>query len=245
MSNRYPLAFFVLCASSGLFGCTTSGDPSGELEPGPRMQLRQGCLRNSCSARLSAESRACIDCTSACFGAGYDCNPSDACDWSCAPSTPCSEAERAECVEEGFEVVLPNNPSRAVSGACQRFVAEAAACGLSSLLDDVDCEHYATVERPAVAAHYDCVAAAPCGDWANEGIAHCLPPASTLGDTMCATVSATCGSPCPEDVRTWLNQRGAWWREDVIAVGIACMEQDSCEDLVDCFDVWAAAAGGA
>ncbi|MAQ16911.1 MAG: hypothetical protein CMN30_19220 [Sandaracinus sp.] len=218
-------------------GCTGAA-PDGPLEPGPRMQVRHGCLRNRCEARLAAESRQCSDCTSACFAAGWSCNVSDACEYSCEASRPCSELEQEECIEEGFEVALPNDPSDDLEAACLRAYDHLATCFGDSPPPASTCELYALTERPELATAYDCYATSTCDQLASGESAACDPPLSDLGDVVCGRLDDLCGGSCDDETRQWLNEQGAWWRSDVRAVGLTCSGQATCDDAFDCIEVW-------
>lgn len=187
---------------------------------------------------MASESRACASCRSACFSAGYDCDPSDACDYSCDDIAPCGDWE-SECVEEGFEVELPNNPSDAIRSECGALDDHLAACGFADAIQPGDCQHFAITERPAVADYYACMATLSCEEFTEESSRCTLEP-STFGDEFCGRMETVCpGGGCgPGDSET-LNELGTFLRDDVTDGAIRCAGEDVCQDAVDCFAVWA------
>lgn len=240
---RLSVRALVLSVAFGLVhGCAAPG--GGELQPGPRMKIRQGCLRTACQQRRSTEARQCSDCTSACFSAGYSCDVSSACEISCERSRACSAWEHEECVSEGFEVTLPNNPSPTVEAGCLRTRSAIEACGFEAVQSASDCARLAATSRPDVAAAYECFVAASCGRWETGDLAHCSLPGGDFGDRLCAGLAGLCGEGCSDEARQTLNAETGWLRDDVIDAAMTCVEQASCDDALDCYDAWAAAVYG-
>jgi len=209
------------------------------------MKIRHGCLRTTCQQRLYEESQQCSDCTSACFSAGYSCDPSTACEISCSASRPCSDWEREECISEGWEVTLPNNPSAAIEGACLRTRSAIQACGFEPVQSQSDCERVAKVVRSEMAPIFECYVAATCDQWSAGDLGHCgVPTPWDFGDRFCAGIAGLCGEGCSEEVRVALNAESGWWRDDVVAAGMRCAEQETCDAALDCYDAWLDAVEG-
>lgn len=240
MQHISPFATRALTSlvALGLFHACAA--PSGELEPGPRMKIRPGCLQTACQQRRASESRQCSDCTSTCFSAGYSCDPSTACEISCSPSRACSDWEHEECVNEGWQVTLPNNPSPAVEDACLRTRSAIRGCGLESAWTPDDCERIAKFVRPQMAPIFECYASmTSCDQWAAGDIAHCgVPVPSDFGDRFCAGIAGLCGEGCAAEAREALNAESGWWRADVAEAGLSCLDQGSCDAALDCYDAW-------
>jgi hypothetical protein len=242
MQNIMRLTVLALGALGLLHGCAPSG---GELEPGPKMKVRHGCLRTACQQRLYRESQQCSDCTSACFSAGYSCDPTSACEISCSSSTPCGDWEREECISEGWEVTLPNNPSSAIEDACLRSRSAIRACGLESATSPADCERVAAIVRPELLPIYECHTTASCDQWSANELGHCgVPTPWNFGDRFCAAITGLCGDGCSEEVRLSLNAESGWWRDDVVDAGMKCAQQDSCDSALDCYEAWMDALSG-
>ncbi len=189
---------------------------------------------------MASEGRACASCQSACFSAGYDCDPSDACDYSCEDIAPCGDWE-SECTLEGFEVALPNNPSEEIERACAQLDAHLGACGFGDEISSDDCRRFAVTERPEMAAQYECVATLSCEELTDpDAAARCAVPPSTFGDTLCARMGGICPEGgCNSGTAESLNHVGAFLREDAKDAAMRCAGQDTCDEAVDCFEAWA------
>ena len=101
--------------------------------------------------------------------------------------------------------------------------------------------NWAKVERPETAPIYDCVATKGC----TEDTSACALPATTLGDEICDAINAKAGSDliCNAEQRKSLNENGASWKDDVIAVERACLALPDKKDVFTCHYAWRTAVG--
>lgn len=237
--TRLALSYLLLAATA--LGCTTPDPDDGSLEPGPEMKIRFGCLKTQCQYRRGQEARACADCSRACFSAGYDCDVDDACEYSCEESRPCSDWEREECVSEGWQAVLPNDPDGSIESACLALIDTYERCGFDVDLYPSECARWAASEKPEVASYYQCVATQSCDALAGGTISCAAPVRTAFGDAICADFAAVCGEGCNSDFQEWLNVNGSYWREDVLEAAEVCVAQSACENVSGCLEAWAMA----
>lgn len=230
------LALFSLLA---VCAAACAEDPS---TPSDHMKVYQACLETRCDANQQSGTSACQACMSACSSASYDCDFTTACSASCSPRE-CSDYDESDCLEQGFKVVLPDNPSAEVLAACNRELARVADCGYSTSSTAADCARYAAVELPERAANYDCVAQLDCSSLTDHGaLASCDPPASAFGDELCASLAAACPSNgCSSDRQALLDAEGAWVRPDALDAARTCLSQATCSDMADCLGHWVSA----
>lgn len=210
---------------------TVGGPPPSEAE----VTIAETCARTACDSAQAASDSACDRCWDAaldvCLYTSY-CDPSGSCSYSCSYHG-CSEYERSTCVENGFEVQLPDEDP-ALAKACVAAIEHLQSCGMS-VPDPSACHTYAKVERPSRVAAYDCMAKLACdGDFAACDVA-----VSTLGDTWCGTLEDTCGVKCEKVARDQMNTGGAWWRDDAIAALNGCLA--SCNTAGKCGTAFLAA----
>lgn len=168
------------------------------------------------------------------------------------PSTPssdmqiyesCLQMDGSQCIEYGYEVTLPNNPSADVSAACNRELAQIASCGYSTPTTPLDCDRYAATELPSLSTCYDCVAQLPCSSLGDAtALQGCGVPPSTVGDALCASFASACPSDgCSSSDQTALDVDGAWVRSDALDALDTCLSQPSCDDTLSCIEAWRAA----
>jgi hypothetical protein len=229
--------FAVVGVFSWLAGCSAGNGEDGSPPMGAQMQIREHCEKTECDLRMEKDSYACEKCLNACFSASYSCS-SSACSASCAASKPCREWEN-KCAISGYEVILPNNPSLEIAAACRRWVAHVEECGFQANQTASTCDLFASVEKPEMAAVYECVAAISCDDLTNaQAFAPCQPPPSTFGDELCSKISAVCGfSDWCGSSRDELNAAGAYLRDDVKAAALWCTKQ-GCDGGRECIWAW-------
>ena len=103
------------------------------------------------------------------------------------------------------------------------------------------CAVWAKVEKAENARYYDCIATEGC----TSDVSDCQPPTTTLGDEICDALNAKVGSDtfCNARERKELNENGAWWKDDVIAIERSCLALADKDDAVDCHWAWRAAVG--
>jgi hypothetical protein len=233
MKTRDALAQ-VACFSAVLVACAS--DPS---TPTAAMQIYETCVQTQCDAQTATNNSACSACTNACLNASYDCDPSTACTSSCAP-TSCDGSEQSQCIEYGYEVTLPNNPSPDIDAACNRELAQIASCGYTTQTMPTDCDRYAATEIPSLASSYDCVAQLPCSSLTDtNALAACGPPTSTIGDAFCASFASACSAySCSTADQAALDVDGAWVRSDALDALNTCLAQPTCDDTVSCIAAW-------
>ncbi|MDB5214866.1 MAG: hypothetical protein JWO86_2793 [Myxococcaceae bacterium] len=233
-------AVAALAAAFTLFplaGCSSSSAAKPAIE--------KTCVKTACDQRTAHDDQACSSCLDACSGASYTCNSSSACALSCGSSSECSDSERSQCVQQGFTVRVDHEPSAEVLAACNRAFDQLESCQLEIPgTDRSACALWAKAEKPETARLYDCVATKAC---TADDRSDCELPATTLGDDFCDALEAKCGAPlgvyCNGDDRKTLNDNGAWWREDVVALTKSCLSYPTCDDALECHLAWRTAVG--
>ena len=235
--NAHRSAVFAVAIALSAVACS-GADPS---VPSGSMQIYETCLETLCDQMQSHSSSNCSACESACLGASYDCDPSSACSSSCS-STSCSDYDKNTCVEQGYKVTLPNNPSADIAAACRRQLDHVASCGYTTSTTAHDCDRYAATELPDLASAYDCVAQIDCSSLADSAaLAACGPAASTAGDDFCNALAGACSQGCTSTQQDILNQAAAWVRPDALAALQTCLSQPSCDESSSCLSAWIAA----
>ncbi len=226
----------LLAAIPGLLAVAcAAADPS---VPSASMQIYETCLQTVCDQMQSDSSSNCSACESACFSASYDCDPSTACSDSCS-TTQCSASDKTTCLQQGYKVTLPNNPSPDIAAACRRELDHITSCGYTTSMTASDCDRYAAVELSDLASDYDCVAQLDCSSLTNDSaIAACGPAPSTVGDDFCGSFGGACSTGCSSWQQTFLDQEGAWLRPDAIAALQTCLSQPSCDESSACLLAW-------
>lgn len=227
------IAAFASLALVAVAGCSSEED-------GDMTKVSKSCVKTACDVLHDRDSQACSACTSACFSASFDCDPSERCAISCGESSKCSDSDRATCKEEGFTVELPKTKSAALADACKRMFARHEACGVNTTpFSSFDCETWAKTERPERATDYDCVAGLPC----EEDESACAVAPTDFGDRLCDAMAATCEDAfCDDGTRETLNLHGAWLKDSVMQAAMSCAGQETCGDARACLQAWASAA---
>jgi hypothetical protein len=233
-----PAAFVLLFSIvlAPLAGCSSSTDA------GPAKAIEKVCTKTACDAKESRDSSACSSCLDACFGASYSCDASSACRLSCGTSSSCSDSERSQCLQQSIVVHLNDQPSAELLASCTRMFDHLTSCQLEIAgKTKAACAVWAKVEKAENARYYDCVANKDC----TTDVSDCQPPTTTLGDEICDALNAKVGSDafCNAKERKELNENGAWWNDDVIAVERACLALPEKGDAAECHRAWRAAVG--
>jgi hypothetical protein len=238
MSPRYLLTQTALLSVVTLpLAC--ADDPS---KPSDQLKIYESCLQTVCDQVTQSGNDACSACTSACFAASYDCDPSTACSDSCA-SRDCSDSDKTTCLQPGYKVTFPNDPSQLVGDACNRAVSQFASCGYTGLSTS-DCTRYAAVDIPSDAAAFDCIANLDCGSFTADTVGQCIAsvPSTTFGDAFCAQLASACPSnPCSSGDQSGLDADGAWLRQDALDAVSTCLQQSSCDETSQCLSAWRSA----
>lgn len=234
-----PRSSVGLCLCLALAASACTADPS---TPSDHMKIYETCLETACDQLQESGNSACNACNSACFAASYDCDPSTACEESCSPRE-CDDGQRDECVEQGFKVVLADNPDPSVEKACEATLAHITSCGYSSQATASDCRRYASTEAPDTAlAAYQCMAAADCSNL-TDSLAACDPTPGTFGDEICDALGSACPpeQACSSPFQAELDADGAWLRSDALDAARGCLSQPSCQETRDCLSQWTSA----
>lgn len=217
-----------------LLAAACGAGPDADEAGGPRSSLTRSsvCAKTRCEKIFD-------DCQSylnECFG---QCNAmpieySFQCVSVCS-NYQCSPCTVDDCVEHDyeFEISAPRNPE--VFAACEGFRARSAGCG--SDVTKLDCDRFARLERPEVAASYDCLASLACG--ADE--ASCAPAPTSWGLSFCLALNASCdyaGLGCTPAEAQQLDQAAAWLKDDVRAEAMKCLDESACSDVSACVNAW-------
>jgi len=219
------LPLFALACSAGPGPSGTGGAPSS-------LSRQSACQRTHCDKMYDE----CVSYIDECFGQCYSMSYEFA--YQCVSvcnNHQCSVCTGNDCAEHGyvFEIAAPRD--EAVFAACERFRAHAEQCGSDT--SAVDCDRFSRLERPEVAASYDCYANLSCG---AEG-ASCEPAPTTWGMDFCLALNARCGYQglgCTPEVADQLNLGAAWLKDDVRAQAMGCIDEDSCSDVAACVNAW-------
>jgi hypothetical protein len=152
----------------------------------------------------------------------------------------CLQSEQSQCLEYGYAVMLPDNPSPDIDAACNRELAQIASCGYTTQTMPTDCDRYAATEIPSLASCYDCVAQLPCSSLTDtNALAACGPSTSTIGDVFCASFASACSAySCSTADQAALDVDGAWVRSDALDALNTCLTQPTCDDTVSCLEAW-------
>jgi hypothetical protein len=140
----------------------------------------------------------------------------------------------------GFVVTLPDEGDPDLQRACERSASQQKACGVTGGLDAWRCSTYAKIERPEMAAAYDCFANLPC----DADPSSCTVAPSTFGDELCGAIEDRCPGTCPAlspRLQAALNDEGAWLRDDAKDAAASCSKQASCGDVRDCLKAFVGA----
>jgi hypothetical protein len=234
-SAAFALLFAVLAP---LAGCSSSSDGA------PVKTIEKVCTKTACDAKESRDSSACSRCLDACSGASYNCDSSSACALSCGSSsdTTCSDSERSQCIQQSIVVHLNEEPSAELLASCGRMFDHLTSCHLEIRgKTKAACAVWAKVEKAENARYYDCITNLGC----SSDVSDCQPPTTTLGEEICDALNAKVGSDtfCNAKERVELDENGAWWKDDVIAVERSCLALPDKDDAVRCHWAWRAAVG--
>ena len=137
---------------------------------------------------------------------------------------------------------LNDEPAAELLASCNRMFDHLTSCKLEVPRKTKSiCATWAKVEKAENARYYDCIANKGCED----DLTACQPEPTTFGDEVCDALNARLGSElfCGAKVREALNENGASWRDDVIAVERACLALPDKSDLLGCHSAWENAVG--
>ncbi len=233
----------TLALSAVLAFVTTAACAVDPSAPSDHMKIYETCLETQCDQYQQDGNSACSACESACFSASYDCDPSSACSTSCEPRD-CSDYDRSTCVDQGYKVVLANDPDQAIKDACNAALGHIASCGYTSSATPSDCIRYAANESSdAAVPAYQCVAQLDCSSLTDPNATQaCDPAPSTFGDDFCAALASACpDQACSSSRQSQLDADGAWLRPDALDAARSCLSQPSCKETSQCISAWISA----
>ena len=148
------------------------------------------------------------------------------------------------CVDTGWEVTLPDNPSAAISSACNAMLSAISSCGYTPSLTPADCDRYATVDLDSDASMFNCVAQLDCSAMADSTqFASCFSvQPSTFGDDLCAQIAQACPSnSCSSSMQSNYDTDGATARQDALDAASVCLSQTACDQTSACLSAWRSA----
>jgi hypothetical protein len=156
----------------------------------------------------------------------------------------CLEPEWDRCLDTAWMVTLPDNPSAAISSACNAMLSAISSCGYAPSLTSADCTRYAAVDLDSDASMFSCVAQLDCTAMADTTqFEACFnTPPSTFGDDLCARIAQPCpANSCSSTMQSNYDMDGATARQDALDAASVCLAQASCDDMSACLAAWRSA----
>lgn len=131
-------------------------------------------------------------------------------------------------------MLVPAGRDEALYAACRRNWERGVECGAA--VDPVSaCDRFARVERPEMAAVYQCATDARASSCEADVDATCPSPRdAAFADELCGALE------CTEELRSWLAAEGGWLRDDIKQTARNCLAEHRTERApLDCLLAWA------
>jgi hypothetical protein len=237
MTLRTLRHLLILLAMFPLFPACYSGSEEGDGRVvGTTVQVGDvTCVKTCVESGLDECQALCDECWDTCASVitRVDCSGT------CRSICDCTPAQVSTCLREGY-VCSGGEPDPEIESACEDLSQTAdARCNLYTASHN-GCERVSRVYREDAAALYACQA-----EGVRSGVCDsdrwCSYTPSTLGTDLCAAARERCGE-CPFG-EAFVDGVGLLLKRDWREAGEACLDLDSCTDVLDCLWGWREAIG--